>query len=138
MPEAKVTWVEGQRYVGQAGSGHGLVVDASPESKIGSSPMELILVGLAGCTGSDVIGILQKKRQGVRSFEVRVSADRAPDHPRVYTRIEIEYIVRGHNITPKAVEQAIELSERKYCSVSAMLAHTAEITTRYRIEETQG
>jgi putative redox protein len=137
MPEAKVTWVEGMRFVGQAGSGHGLVVDGSAEGKIGTSPMELILVGLAGCTGVDVLSILQKKRQAVDSLEVQVSADRAPNHPRVYTQIEIEYVVRGHNIKPKAVEQAIELSERKYCSASAMLAHSATITSRYRIEETR-
>jgi putative redox protein len=137
MPEAKVTWVEGMRFVGQAGSGHGLVVDGSSEGKIGTSPMELILVGLAGCTAVDVVNILQKKRQAVHSLEVQVSADRAPDHPRVYTRIEIEYVVRGHSIKPQAVEQAIELSESKYCSASAMLAHTATITTRHRIEETQ-
>jgi putative redox protein len=136
MPEAKVAWVEGMRFVGQASSGHGLVVDASSEGKIGTSPMELVLVGLAGCTASDVIGILKKKRQAVSGFEVRVTAERAESPPRVYTRIELEYVVRGQGVAPKAVEQAIQLSERKYCSVSAMLAHTAEITTRYRIEET--
>jgi putative redox protein len=135
MPEARVTWVEGMRFVGQGGSGHGLVVDGSAEGKIGTSPMELVLVGLAGCTAVDVINILQKKRQAVDSFEVRVSADRAADHPRVYTRIEIEYVVRGRDLKPRAIEQAIGLSKDRYCSVSAMLAHTAEISTSFRIED---
>jgi putative redox protein len=132
--EAKVTWVEDRRFVGQASSGHAVVVDASTQ-KLGSSPMELVLIGLAGCTGQDVVGILHKKRQIVTGLEVIARAERADEPPRVYTSIDVEYVVRGRDLKPKAVEDAVRLSEEKYCSVSIMLAKTAHITTRYRIEE---
>jgi putative redox protein len=132
--EAKVTWVEEKRFVGQASSGHGLVVDGSAE-KLGPSPMELVLVGLAGCTAYDVLSILEKKRQDVSGLEVSCRAERAEEPPRVYTSIDVEYIVRGRNIRPKAVEDAIRLFEEKYCSVSKMLDKTARISTSYRIEE---
>jgi putative redox protein len=131
--EAKVTWVAERRFVGQA-SGHGIVVDGSPQ-KLGPSPMELLLIGVAGCTAVDVVGILQKKRQRVAGLEVNTRAERAEEHPRVYTRIEVEYVVRGWNISPKAVEDAIRLSKEKYCSASVMLGKTAEITSTYRIME---
>jgi putative redox protein len=131
--EAKVTWVEERRFVGQA-SGHGIVVDSSVQ-KQGPSPMELLLVGLAGCTAIDVVGILQKKRQQLVGLEVNTRAERAEEHPRVYTRIEVEYVIQGRDISPKAVEDAIRLSEEKYCSAAAMLGKTAEITSTYRIVE---
>jgi putative redox protein len=132
--EAKVTWIEEKRFVGQSSSGHGIVVDAGPE-KLGSSPMELVLVGLAGCTAYDVLGILQKKRQAVTGLEVEVSGERAETPPRVYTDIQIEYVVRGRDVSAKAVQAAISLSKEKYCSVSVMLEGTASISTSYRIEE---
>jgi putative redox protein len=132
--EAEVTWVVDRRFVGRAASGHGIVVDGSAD-KLGPSPMELVLIGLAGCTAYDVVDILEKKRAAVSGLIVRVKAERATESPRVYTAIAIEYLVRGHEIKPQAVEDAIRLSVDKYCSVSAMLSHTAEITTSYRIEE---
>lgn len=132
--EAKVTWVEERRFIGKASSGHAIVVDGSAE-KQGPSPMELLLIGMAGCTAYDVIGILQKKRQTVTSLEVNASAERADEPPRVYTAIDVEYLVRGRNINPKAVEDAIRLSKETYCSASIMLGKTARITTSYRIEE---
>jgi putative redox protein len=132
--EAKVTWVENRRFVGQASSGHAVVVDASAQ-KLGPSPMELVLIGMAGCTGQDVVGILHKKRQEVTGLEVIARAERADDPPRVYTSIDVEYVVRGRDIKPKAVEDAIRLSEEKYCSASIMLGKTARVTTRYRIED---
>lgn len=132
--EAKVTWVEERRFIGKASSGHAIVVDGSAE-KQGPSPMELLLIGMAGCTAYDVIGILQKKRQAVTSLEVNASAERADEPPRVYTAIDVEYLVRGRNINPKAVEDAIRLSKETYCSASIMLGKTARITTSYRIEE---
>jgi putative redox protein len=132
--EAKVTWVEDRRFVGQASSGHAVVVDASAQ-KLGPSPMELVLIGMAGCTGQDVVGILHKKRQEVTGLEVIARAERADDPPRVYTSIDVEYVVRGRDIKPKAVEDAIRLSEEKYCSASIMLGKTARVTTRYRIED---
>jgi len=132
--EAKVTWVQDRRFMGQASSGHAIVVDGSAE-KLGPSPMELLLIGLVGCTGYDVIGILEKKRQAVSGLEVSARAERAEDPPRVYMAIEVEYVVRGRNIKPKAVEDAIRLSKETYCSASIMLGKTAHITTSYRIEE---
>jgi putative redox protein len=132
--EAKVTWVQDRRFVGQGSSGHAIVVDGSAE-KVGPSPMELVLIGLVGCTAYDVIGILQKKRQAVAGLQVSARAERADDPPRVYTAIEVEYVVRGWDIKPKAVEDAIRLSKEKYCSASIMLGKTAHITTSYRIEE---
>jgi putative redox protein len=92
---------------------------------------------MAGCTAYDVIGILEKKRQSVSSLEVHARAERAPEPPQVFTRIEIEYVVRGHGIKAKALEDAIRLSKETYCSASIMLAKTADITTTYRIEDLQ-
>ncbi|MFN2184045.1 MAG: OsmC family protein [Anaerolineae bacterium] len=131
---ANVTWIEDRRFVGRASSGHAIVVDASKE-KQGPSPMELLLIGMAGCTGYDVMNILEKKRQVVTRFEVSARAERAEEPPRVYTVIEVEYVLRGRGINPKAVEDAIRLSKEKYCSASVMLEKTAKITTSYRIEE---
>jgi putative redox protein len=131
---AQVTWVEDRRFVGRASSGHAIVVDGSAE-KLGPSPMELLLIGMAGCTAYDVMSILQKKRQAVTGLEVSARAERAEEMPRVYTTIEVEYVVRGRDIKPKAVEDAIRLSEEKYCSASIMLGKTAQIATSYRIEE---
>ena len=132
--EAKVRWVDDRRFVGQASSGHGIVIDGSDE-KLGSSPMELVLMGMVGCTAYDVISILQKMRQPVTGLEVEAAAQRADEPPRVYTSIELLYLVRGRGISAKAVEDAIRLSKDKYCSASIMLGKTAEISTRYRIEE---
>jgi putative redox protein len=134
VTEAKVTWVEDKRFVGQASSGHGIVVDASA-AKVGPSPMELLLIGMAGCTAHDVVDILQKQRKKVTALDVSVRAERAEQPPRVYTTIEVEYVVEGRDITPKAVERAIRLSEEKYCSASIMLGATARIVSSYRVEE---
>ncbi len=132
--DAKVTWIEDRRFLGRSPSGHGLVLDGSAE-KLGPSPMELLLIGLAGCTAYDVLSILEKKRQAVSGLEVTARAERAKDPPRVFTTIEVLYLVRGRGIKPKAVEDAIRLSEEKYCSASVMLGQTARIETSYRIED---
>ena len=134
--EAKVTLLEGMSFEGTASSGHTLTLDSSIEHgghDAGFRPMELLLVGLAGCTAMDVISILRKKRQDVTGFEVRVKGQRAKEHPRVYTDISVEYVVRGRNVDPRAVERSIELSETKYCSAMGMLRATATIATSYRI-----
>ena len=131
---ARVTWVEERRFMGSASSGHAVIVDGSAQ-KQGSSPMELLLIGMAGCTAYDVMNILEKKRQVVTGLDVIARAERADKPPRVYTRIEVEYVVRGHSVKQKAVEDAIRLSEQKYCSASVMLGKTVEITTSYRIVE---
>lgn len=132
--DASVTWVEDKRFVGSASSGHAIVMDASAE-KQAPSPMELLLIGMAGCTAYDVMSILEKKRQRVTGLQVTARAERAEEPPRVYTKIEMEYLLRGRGIKPKAVEDAIRLSKEKYCSASIMLGKTAQITTSYRIEE---
>jgi putative redox protein len=135
--DARVTWVEDKRFVGQASSGHAVVVDGSAE-KLAPSPMELVLIGMAGCTAYDVLSILRKKRQEVTGLEGVARADRADHPPCVYTSIEVEYVVRGRGIGAKAVEDAIRLSEEKYCSASIMLGKTASISTGFRIEEDPG
>lgn len=139
VKEVRTVWKGDMTFESAGRQGLNVVMDATPEAggqAKGFTPMELLLVSLAGCTAMDVISILKKKRQQVTGFEIITRGERADDHPRIYTSIEIEYIVRGHNIDSKAVERAIELSETKYCSVSNMLNKAARITTRYRIEET--
>src|SRR5438270_7780844 len=125
MTEAKTTWIEKQRFDGIASSGHRIVVDGDKEA--GNSPMELVLIGLCGCTGYDVVSILKKKREPFTSLEVRAEADRAAGPPSVYTDIRLIYRVGG-KVSHKSVEDAVKLSEEKYCSVSAMLQKTAKIT----------
>ena len=125
MIEAKAMWTDAHRFLAHAGSSHGIVVDA--DSKTGNSPMELVLIGLCGCTGYDVASILGKKREPFTSIEVRAEADRATTPPTVYTEIRLVYRVGG-NVSHKAVEDAVRLSEEKYCSVAAMLQKTAKIS----------
>ena len=129
MITAKLKWKEKMCFDGSASSGHTVVVDG--DSKAGNSPMELVLIALCGCTGYDVVSILRKKREPFTAVEVSAEAEKAQDPPRVYTAIKLHYRVAG-KISRKAVEDAVKLSEEKYCSVSAMLSKTAKIT--YRIE----
>src|SRR5271165_1016016 len=125
MIEAKATWSDKDRFVSEATSGHALVMDTG-EVKTASTPIELVLMGLCGCTASDVVSILRKKREPFTSLEVSAQAERAADHPKVYTQIKLVYCVRG-KVTHKAMEDAVRLSKDKYCSVSAMLEKTAKI-----------
>ncbi len=130
MMEAKVTWKGRLSFDGTANSGFNLPLGSDPEvggDNDGFRPMELVAIGLAGCTAMDVISILNKKRQDVTSFEVNVRADRADQHPHVFTHITIEYIVTGHHVDPAAVDRSIELSTLKYCPVQAMLSKAASI-----------
>jgi putative redox protein len=126
MSSARTTWVEKHRFNGVSDSDHTIVVDG--DKTAGNSPMELVLIGLCGCTGYDVVSILQKKREPLTSLEVRAEAERASDPPQVYTKIKLTYRVGG-KVSHKAVEDAVRLSEEKYCSVSAMLEKTAKIST---------
>ena len=126
MTEAKAIWVDNQRFLGESSSGHAIAIDG--DKKSANSPMELVLIGLCGCTGYDVASILRKKREPFTSLEVRAEADRAKDPPSVYTAIKLIYRVGG-KVSRKAVEDAVRLSKEKYCSVSAMLEKTAKITT---------
>lgn len=129
MTEANAIWKHDQEFQSVATSGHGIVVDG--DKKAGNSPMELVLIALCGCTGYDVVSILGKKREAFTSLEVRAEAERAASSPMVYTEIRLIYRVGG-KVSHKAVEDAVRLSEDKYCSVAAMLNKTAKIS--YRIE----
>ncbi len=137
---AKVTWQGKMAFEGMADRGYTLPLDADPsvggESK-GFSPFELLALGVAGCTAMDVISILLKKRQEVTALEVRLRDERATEHPKVFTRLEIEYIVTGRAVDPAAVERAVQLSNDKYCGAIAMVKHTAEIVSKITVVEAQ-
>ena len=129
MTEARAIWIDNQRFLGESSSGHAIALDG--DKKSANSPMELVLIGLCGCTGYDVASILRKKREPFTSLEVRAAAERAASAPTVYTEIKLIYRVGG-KVSHKAVEDAVRLSEETYCSVAAMLNKTAKIS--YEIE----
>lgn len=137
---ATATLVDGLQMVGESSSGHALVMDGAADfgRDTGVRPMELLLVGLAGCTGMDVAHILRRRRKELRHFQVRVNARRAPQHPKVYTEIEIEYDVRGPDIKRKDLEMAIELSATTFCAASKMLGKAARITHKYFLDGAEG
>lgn len=129
---------QGMRFDVESGSGHTITLDASEHGggeNAGPRPMEMLLVGLAGCTGMDVISILRKKRQEVTAYEVHVQGIRAEDHPMVFTEIIVEHIVTGHHIQPEAVVRAIALSKGKYCGAGAMLGKVANLRHTFRVLE---
>jgi putative redox protein len=132
MTQAKANWVDNHRFVAESDSCHAIVTDG--DKKTGNSPMELVLIGLCGCTGYDVASILRKKREPFTSLEVRAEAERAEQPPSVYTAIRLIYRVGG-KVSRKAVEDAVRLSKEKYCSVSAMLEKTAKITSEIEMVE---
>ena len=131
MVEAKVNWTDGERFVAQATSGHALVVDSDRQRNTAAGPMELVLIGLCACTATDVVSILNKKRESFTSLEVRAEAERAKQPPTVYESIHLIYTVAG-KVSQKAMEDAVRLSKEKYCSVSAMLQKTAKITSEIK------
>ena len=136
--KASVIWQGGMEFQGSADSGHTITLDAAPDvggQDHGSRPMELMALSLAGCTAMDVISILSKKRQQITSFEVQTLAQRSADHPKVFTALELRYIIRGKNIDPAAVERAVQLSEDKYCPAQAMLRQIAPIKLTIEIVE---
>jgi len=133
MVEAKAIWTDQDRFLTEASSGHAMVVDTG-ETKSASSPVELLLIALCGCTASDVVSILRKKRELFTGVEVAAYGERADEHPKVYTHIKLVYRVRG-NVTHKAMEDAVRLSKEKYCSVSAMLEKTAAIEVEIEYAE---
>lgn len=134
--KAYIKQIKGISFAGKTDSNHWITMDG-PESFGGSDsgirPKELILLSLAGCTGSDVVVILQKKKVQLDNFEMNITADVAEEHPQVYTKINLEFIFYGKNIQEKDVERAIELSQTKYCSVTHMLKQAVEITHSYKI-----
>jgi len=135
MNEMKATWTGGMRFDLHAASGHDIAADA-PVDKGGTdtapTPMELVMLGLLGCTGLDVASILQKMKQPLERFEVRATHERAEKHPRIFTRIHLVYELWG-DLDPRKVQRAVDLSESTYCSVSAMLRETVEITNEIRV-----
>lgn len=136
--KARVKWIEDVAFVAEAGSGHAVVVDGAPEAggrNLGMRPMELVLAGAAACTAFDVVWILKRARQPVADCVVDAEAERAPQEPKVFTRIHLEYAVAGRGLDPKQVERAVKLSKEKYCSATIMLAESAEITYEVRIVE---
>ena len=135
---AKAIWKGGMAFTGVNDEGYLVPMDASAKvggQDVGFRPLQLLAVGLAGCTGMDVISILQKKRQEVTGFEVSAEVERSTEHPKVFTKIILTYTVKGNNLDPQAVERAVELSETKYCGAQAMLKKTAEITHKIVLEE---
>ncbi|WP_457092793.1 OsmC family protein [Microvirga sp. P5_D2] len=129
--KARVKLVDGMMFVGESGSGHAVVMDGAPEyggRNLGIRPMEMLLLGLGGCTAFDVVQILRKGREQVLDCEVEVTAERAETDPKVFTAIHVDYRVTGHKLAPAKVERAIELSKEKYCSASIMLGAVAKIT----------
>ena len=129
--QAQVKWIDGLQFVARAGKGPAVVMDTS-ESGGGAGPMELMLMGTAGCTAMDVITILKKKRLNVTGFKINISGDRAEEYPRRFTDITIEYVVFGTDLKPEGVRQAIDLSEKKYCGTIASL--NARISHTFRME----
>ena len=136
--KTRVVWLEDMTYVAQPPSGHAVVMDGPPElggHNLGPRPMEMLLMGMGGCTAIDVVNILRKSRQDLRDCEVQLEAQRADSDPKVFTEIHVHFILSGKNLSAKHVERAIQLSAEKYCSASIMLGQTARITHTFEIRD---
>lgn len=139
--QATVKWVDGVQFVAESGSGHAVVMDGPPEfggRNMGVRPMEMVLMGLGGCSSFDVINILQKSRQQVVSCEAQLQAERAETEPKVFTKINLHFVVKGHELKPSVVQRAVDLSAEKYCSASIMLSNGGvEITHSLELLEAE-
>ncbi len=136
MTNANITWVEDMQFVAAGDSGHAILMDSNTESgghNSAARPMEVLLMGVLGCTAMDVISILKKKRQPVQGFKIFATGERAAENPKKYTKIHLEYVAYG-DVDPKALARAIELSETTYCGAMATVRGVAEITSSYRVE----
>ncbi|NMB00149.1 MAG: OsmC family protein [Firmicutes bacterium] len=136
--QAQVKWNGKMGFVGVSGTNHAVVMDVSKENGgdgTAPSPMEMVLLGLAGCSGVDVAQIVKKKRLTVRDFQISVSGERADEHPRVFTKVDLTFVFEGENLTMKPLEDAVRLSLDKYCSVAGMVSKTAEINWKVEIKE---
>ena len=136
--KARIKLAEGMTFVAESGSGHAVVLDASPDvggRDLGPRPMELVLMGTGACSAVDVVHILRKARQPIVDCVLELDSDRAAEDPKVFTRIHLHYIVTGKGLNPPQVERAIKLSKEKYCSATIMLAKTADITFDFEIRE---
>ena len=134
--KAKVTWINGRAFLGESGSGHAVVMDGAPEAggrNIGVRPMEMMLLGLGGCTAFDVVMILEKSREKITGCEVDMEATRASEDPKVFTDVKMIYTFKGKDLKPASVERAVKLSAEKYCSASKMFEMTAKITHEWKI-----
>jgi putative redox protein len=136
MKNAKVTYVNGLQFVGVASSGHAIVMDSDPGvggNDTCSKPMELLLMGIKGCSGMDIVSILQKKKQYLIGLEIKVKGEESEDHPKKFTDINLEFVVKGKNVSEDAVKRAIDLSMNKYCSVKATLEGSSKMSFSYKI-----
>ena len=136
--QGRIKLVEGRTFLAESGSGHGVVIDGPTEHggrNLGPSPMELVLLGTGGCTAFDVLDILRKGRQAVTDCRVELDAERAPEPPRVFTRITMRFVVTGHGLNRTVVERAVQLSAEKYCSASIMIGKAAEIVREIEIRD---
>ena len=136
--EATIRWGSGMTFIAETGSGHVLAMDGAPEAggrNLAPRPMETVLAGSGGCTAFDVVVILKKSGQDITGCEVKMTAERAQTDPKVFTKIHMHFVVTGRNLKRNLVEHAIRLSREKYCSATAMLAKTAEVTTDFEIAE---
>lgn len=139
--KARVQWLDGRAFVGESGSGHAVVMDGAPEAggrNIGVRPMEMLLLGLGGCTAFDVVMILERMREKVTGLDVALEAERAAEDPKVFTHVKIIYKLTGRGLKPANVERAINLSAEKYCSASIMFGKTASIEHAFEITEDGG
>jgi len=139
--KATIKWLDGVSFVGESESGHAVVLDGPPDAggrNIGMRPMEMVLVGMGGCAAFDVVSILQKARQPVTDCRVELTAERADEIPKVFTRIHVHFVVSGHGLKEAQVERAVKLSAEKYCSASIMLGKTAAITHGFEIIDASG
>ena len=136
--KARVQWLDGRAFVGESGSGHAVVMDGAPESggrNVGVRPMEMLLLGLGGCTAFDIVMILERKREKVTGLDIALEAERAGEDPKVFTHVKLIYKVTGRNLKPANVERAVNLSAEKYCSATAMFEKTAKIEHSFEIIE---
>ena len=136
--KARVKWLDNMTFVGESGSGHSIVMDGAVDSggrNLAARPMEMVLMGMGGCTAFDVVMILQKSRQPINDCIVELTADRSDEMPKVFTKIHVHYKVIGEGLSEKQVKKAVDLTAEKYCSVSIMLAATVEITHDFEITE---
>ena len=136
--KATVKWLDNMSFVGEAGSGHSVVMDGPPDDggrNMGVRPMEMVLLGMGGCTAFDVVHILKKSRQNIVDCHVEMEAERATDIPKVFTKIHAHYVIKGKDLDAKKIERAVTMTAEKYCSVSIMLAATVEITHDFEIIE---
>ena len=136
--KARVQWLDGRAFVGESGSGHAVVMDGAAESggrNVGVRPMEMLLLGLGGCTAFDIVMILERMREKVTGLDIALEAERAGEDPKVFTHVKLIYKVTGRNLKPANVERAVNLSAEKYCSATAMFEKTAKIEHSFEIIE---